>query len=162
MIRKIARVVCATILCFAFFVAGNIAAHAGPYIYPNKGQSAEQQKKDMYECYLWASKQTGFDPAKQAQAAPPTQQQSRRGGVIRSTGRGAAIGLAVGAIADDKEKGVKIGAASGALIGGFRRRGRMRRGQHAQQQQRARYDAAQKEYDRAHGACLSGRGYTVR
>ena len=50
------------------------AALAQQYVYPAKGQSAEQQKKDEYECHQWAVKQTGFDQTKApppAAAAPP-------------------------------------------------------------------------------------------
>jgi hypothetical protein len=32
------------------------------FVYPNKGQSADQQAKDRYECHRWAVDQTGFDP----------------------------------------------------------------------------------------------------
>ena len=32
------------------------------YVYPNKGQSAEQQAKDRYECHLWAVSASGIDP----------------------------------------------------------------------------------------------------
>ena len=32
------------------------------YVYPNKGQSAETQANDEYECYRWAASQTGYDP----------------------------------------------------------------------------------------------------
>ena len=45
------------------------------YVFPQKGQSADQQKKDEYDCHTWAVKQTGFDPtvaqapAQQAAAA---------------------------------------------------------------------------------------------
>jgi hypothetical protein len=31
-------------------------------VYPNNGQSSEQQSKDRYECYHWAANQSGFDP----------------------------------------------------------------------------------------------------
>jgi len=37
--------------------------------YPAKGQSAEQQSRDRYECHSWAVSQSGFDPAG-AQTAP--------------------------------------------------------------------------------------------
>ena len=67
------------------------------YVYPNAGQSAEQQATDRYECHRWAVDQTGFDPT-------------------RADG-----GVAPDAVAD---------AASA--------------------------------YRRAEGACLQGRGYTVR
>jgi hypothetical protein len=32
------------------------------FVYPKKGQTAEQQAKDRYECHRWAVEQTGFDP----------------------------------------------------------------------------------------------------
>jgi hypothetical protein len=32
------------------------------YMYPEKGQSDEQQATDRYECHKWAQDQTGFDP----------------------------------------------------------------------------------------------------
>jgi len=37
--------------------------------YPAKGQSAEQQSRDRYECHSWAVSQSGFDPAS-ARTAP--------------------------------------------------------------------------------------------
>ncbi|WP_245891018.1 hypothetical protein [Stutzerimonas kunmingensis] len=37
--------------------------------YPAKGQSAEQQSRDRYECHIWAVSQSGFDPAS-ARTAP--------------------------------------------------------------------------------------------
>lgn len=33
------------------------------YVYPARGQSAEVQANDEYECHRWAVSQTGFDPA---------------------------------------------------------------------------------------------------
>lgn len=33
------------------------------FVYPAQGQTEEQRDRDMYECYLWASEQTGFDPS---------------------------------------------------------------------------------------------------
>lgn len=67
------------------------------YVYPNAGQSDEQQSTDRYECHRWAADQTGFDPTR------------ANGGVAPE---------AAGQAADD--------------------------------------------YRRAEGACLQGRGYTVR
>lgn len=32
------------------------------YVYPNQGQSEEQQAKDRYECHRWAVHETGIDP----------------------------------------------------------------------------------------------------
>ena len=39
------------------------------FVYPSEGQSDEQRDKDRYECYLWASDQTGFDPIESTQNA---------------------------------------------------------------------------------------------
>lgn len=33
------------------------------FVYPKEGQSDEQRDRDRYECYVWASGQTGFDPS---------------------------------------------------------------------------------------------------
>ena len=51
---------------------GQVQALGGElYIYPNKGQSAEQQARDRYDCHTWAVQQTGVDPTR-AQASTPT------------------------------------------------------------------------------------------
>jgi hypothetical protein len=138
-----------------------------PIIYPNKGQSPEQQEKDKYECYTWAKGQTGFDPMQVPTAtAPPPGQEAPQGGVVRGAARGALVGVAAGAIAGDAGKGAAIGASSGALIGGMRRHDQQRQQQQAQQQweqeQAANYANQRNNYNRAYGACLEGRGYTVK
>jgi hypothetical protein len=140
---------------------------AKAYIYPNKGQTPEQQQKDEFECYTWARQQTGFDPMQQPRASsPPPQREAPKGGVARGAVRGGLTGLAVGKIAGDSNKGWKVGAVGGGLIGGMRRRDQVRKQQHAEQQwaqeQAAQYRRARNEYDRAHAACLGARGYTVR
>jgi len=68
--------------------------------------------------------------------------------------RGAALGAVGGAIAGDAGKG----AAAGAAIGGLHTVMSDRRANEAQQQA---YSASTQTYDRAYGACLQGRGYTV-
>ena len=42
-----------------------------PVVYPAKGQSAQQQKKDDGACYSWAKSNTGIDPAVVAQTSAP-------------------------------------------------------------------------------------------
>jgi hypothetical protein len=32
------------------------------FLYPENGQTAEQQSVDRYECHTWSKTQTGFDP----------------------------------------------------------------------------------------------------
>jgi hypothetical protein len=138
-----------------------------PIIYPNKGQSAEQQEKDKFECYNWAKSQTGFDPMQvpTATTAPP-QQGGRQSSAVKGAAGGALVGVTAGAIAGDAGKGAAIGASSGALIGGMRRRDQQRQQQQAEQQwaeqQATSYANQRNNYNRAYGACLEGRGYTVK
>ena len=138
-----------------------------PIIYPNKGQSAEQQEKDKFDCYTWAKDQTGFDPMQVPTAtAPPPGQQPPQSSAVRGAAGGALAGVAIGAIAGDAGKGAAIGAASGALVGGMRRRDQQQQQAQAQQQweqeQAANYANQRNNYNRAYGACLEGRGYTVK
>lgn len=120
------------------------------YVYPARGQSPEQQQKDVAECHAWAAQQSGVNPAAMPPATAPPQ-----GQMVRGAGRGAAVGAVGGAIAGDAGKGAAIGAASGALIGGMRRMDQQRAAQQAQAQ-------AATAYNRANAACLEGRGYTVK
>lgn len=157
--------VCGTLLLF--FGAGVALADQELIVYPSKGQSQKQMEKDKYDCYTWAKKQTGFDPMAQPTAsAPPPQQEAPRGGVGRGAVRGGVVGLAVGAIAGDAGKGAAIGAASGGLFGGMRRRDQVQQEEQAQEQwaqdQAAQYRQKRHEYNRAYGACLEGKGYTVK
>jgi hypothetical protein len=155
----------------AFFVVGLLTVPPvfaqDPIIYPNKGQDPEQQEKDKYECYTWAKQQTGFDPMQVPTAtAPPPNQETPQGGVVRGAAGGALVGVAAGAIAGDAGKGAAIGASSGALIGGMRQQNQKQQQRQAQQQweqdQAANYANQRNNYNRAYGACLEGRGYTVK
>ena len=138
-------------------------------VFPAKGQSQEQMEKDKSDCYTWAKQQTGFDPMQPpqtAQAQPP-QSQGPSGDRVRGAARGAAIGAVVGEIAnDDAGKGAAAGAAAGTMAGGMKtrqnRRQQEQQQQQASQQQQAAYDQARDTYNRAFGACLEGKGYTVK
>jgi len=142
------------------------------YFYPTKGQSKQQQERDRYECYLWAVKQTGFDPG-QAQLAP-----HQRVDVVPATPPGAetAAGAVTGAVVGsmlsrprDSGQGMVFGAIAGAMLGAASEQAKQE--QAAQIQQRydsrdaanyARLDQQARDYRRAMTACLEGRGYTVR
>ena len=140
-----------------------------PIIYPSGGQSAEQQQKDQGECMAWAQQTTGVNPA----AVAPG-----------SGGRSAAIRLRC-FFQDERVQGAVVGASGRR---GHRRtspaatRGRApgsapssahwpagrtgskistrRRPARSANQQQAQQSLA--TYNRAYGACLEGRGYTVR
>jgi hypothetical protein len=136
-----------------------VAAAQKPIAYPSKGQSEKQQDKDEGECYTWARKSTGIDPATLA-ANPPPQDQSTVGGGERARGaaRGALGGAAIGAIGGDTGKGAGVGAVVGTMAGG--RQARQNRDARNQQAQGAQQDALN-TFNRGYGACMSGRGYTV-
>jgi hypothetical protein len=133
----------------------------GQYIYPSKGQSPQQQDRDRYECHTWAVQQTGFDPTKpqtaQAPSAPPPGRP-----VVKGAARGAAVGAVGGAIAGDAGRGAAAGAAMGGLLGGMKRMDQAKAQGQQQAQQQNMSAQQQAGYERALGACLEGRGYTVR
>src|SRR5262245_57556509 len=130
------------------------------YVYPQRGQSLEQQQRDRFDCHQWAVQQTGFDPTRGAPPPPPTAAPTT--GTLRGAGRGAAVGAIGGAIGGNAGKGAAIGAATGAVFGTMRRNNQIRE----EQSQQAAYSAAvgqeSANYNRALAACLSGRGYTVQ
>ena len=130
-----------------------------PFVYPQKGQSPQQQAKYTAECQAWAQQQTGINPGMQQQQMPV--QSAPTTSPKRGAARGAAIGAVGGAIGGDAGKGAAIGAASGALIGGMRRRDQMQQ-QQAQQQQVQQQQAMQMDtFGRAQATCLGAKGYTV-
>jgi len=137
-----------------------------PFIYPDRGQSPQQEEFDRGQCYSWAVQQSGFDPANPRVAMPPPPPQSApQGGLFRGAAGGAALGAVGGAIGGNAGEGAAIGAAVGGLFG------LMRRAQWVEQdqQQQANYAAQQQSalnqghsnYNRAFGACMAGRGYTI-
>ena len=136
--------------------AGLSAFTAGPslaqqmYIYPQEGQSQEQQNKDRGECEGWARNQTGYDPMVQGGSTGG----SVGGAAVGGAARGALAGAAIGAIAGDAGKGAAIGAAGGGLMGGTRRN-------RSNQQQASNQQAGRDNYNRAFKGCMEGKKYTV-
>jgi len=124
-----------------------------PAVYPAKGQSTQQQKKDDGACYGWAKSNTGIDPAVVAQTPPPPSGPAVGGGErLKGAARGAVVGEIAGGHGGE-------GAAAGALVGGAR----ARKNQAAQQQQAQGQKAQTMDtFYRAYGACMEGRGYTVK
>ena len=146
------------LLIAALFTAG---AAAQTIVYPAKGQSADQQKKDEGECHTWAVGQSKYDPANPppppATAKPPT---TATGTTPGAGARGAARGAVVGEIVSDD-------AGAGAAVGAAAARGQSRRQNNAaaQQQQQAatqQQQAGMATYQKARAACLEGRGYSVK
>jgi hypothetical protein len=136
------------------------------YFYPQQGQSEAQQDRDRYECYLWASRQTGFDPSRRI--AP----REARAAVVPARDPNAdiaaagATGAVIGAIAappGDTGKGALIGAVAGAMLGAVAANAEAKSAPAAQPARiGGRYEQEAAEYRRAMSACLEGRGYSVR
>jgi hypothetical protein len=136
-------------------VVGNTSAQQ--FVYPAKGQSAEQTDRDKYDCYNWAKQQTGFDPSQPTQVASSSSSPKKGGGeVVKGAAVGAGVGAVGGAIAGDAGKGAAIGASTGALLGGIKKNQNKKEQQTEQQQQQAAVAGAKSAYDRAYKACLEG------
>jgi len=139
-----------------------ISQTAKLFVYPSKGQSQQQQKKDEYECYVWAMQQTGIDPLNlpKTQAA---QQSGPTGGAIKGAAKGAAAGAAIGAIAGDAGKGAAIGAAAGGMGGLSQgRRGQAQANQQAQANAAATDAEIKNTFIKAFSVCIEGKGYTIK
>jgi hypothetical protein len=137
------------------------AATAQPIVYPARGQSSTVQSRDDNECRAWARQSTGIDPAALAQqpVAQETGPAAGGGERVRGAARGALGGAAIGAIAGDASQGAGIGAVVGTMSGGRQ----ARRNQAARNEQA--YAGRQEQintYYRAYGACMEGRGYTIK
>ena len=142
----------------ALAAATHVAAQV--VIYPAKGQSAQQQSKDKFECQEWATQQTGFDPLNVPSGS--TTVYAPRGQVVRGGTRGAALGAVGGAVAGNAAKGAAAGAAVGATHGAMKRAD-ARRTADAQAQQLQQSAAQQRgNWDKHVSACMEGRGYTVK
>lgn len=129
---------------------------------PQRGQSADQLRRDRYECHNWAVEQTGQTPVAQSEDREPPSDAKRDKRAERASRAilGAAIGSVVGGIAGSgrgwrhENDSVLTGAAVGAGVGAASA-GKVR--------DKDKTEAAPppSEYLRALSACLEGRGYTV-
>lgn len=158
----------------------------GVFVFGRNNQSPEQQLKDEADCYVAARQQSGIDP----KAPPPplkTEEQKAaeqkaaadnadtpKGGRARGAARGAAGGAAIGAIAGDAGKGAGAGAVAGTMRGGAQQR---QAAAATKQQAAAQVAAEQKKeeeriklahvegqdkFQRAFGACMDARNYSVK
>ncbi len=174
-------------VAFAAFLAGcasqspsSAAAAPAPmpapsptvYLYPMHGQSAAMQDQDQYECYLWARRQTGFDPSlpRRESVAPV------RVMVVPPPGAGVAAGAATGAVIGaavsqpwDTAEGAAVGAIAGAMVGAIADSSRQQQAERIESRENAerarmaaQADAAVFDYRAAMASCLSARGYAVR
>jgi hypothetical protein len=124
-----------------------------------RGQSAEQTRRDRYECHNWAVEQSGEIPAAVPadDTEPSDARRERRARRIDRALAGAAIGAGLGGLVratqhEDASHGVLAGAAVGAAVGAA-----------TAGPSRDAADATSEPsgYLRALTACLEGRGYSA-
>ncbi|MFT7305655.1 MAG: hypothetical protein ACI9P7_000915 [Candidatus Azotimanducaceae bacterium] len=141
------------------------------YIYPASDQDAAALERDRYECYLWASKESGFDPSQvdaleeQQLVRIPVYDNPRKG----ATGKGILLGAIAGVALEDSRDGAALGAIVGSIAGAvIENQGRREAREAAQDQVYALLEhsaavaASNESYRRAFTACLEGREYVVR
>ena len=131
---------------------------------PQRGQSADQARRDRYECHNWAIEQSGETPppaasdddARRDNDSDRDRREERADRAIA----GAAIGGVLGGLFGGRgwhehNRDVLAGAAVGAAVGAGTQ----------SRDERDRKEAAappvQSGYLRALSACLEGRGYSV-
>jgi hypothetical protein len=138
------------------------------YFYPTRGQSVSQQDRDRYECYLWARKQTGFDPSLPQLAPHQRLEINPMPPAGQDIAVGAATGAVLGAVVSPPGRtaeGAAVGAIAGAVVGAASDAARQEQAEQVQQrsdQRAAQIEQQASSYRRAMAACLQGRGYTVR
>ena len=148
------------VIVISFVVGATAALAQEPIVYPAKGQSSQQKAKDDADCRAWAKKDTGIDPVAASAPAPQKTGPATGGGErVRGAARGAVGGAAIGAIAGDAGAGAGIGAVGGTMAGGAKARQKQAaQNQQAQQQQQQTLNT----FFRAYGACMEGRGYSIK
>ncbi len=143
------------------------------YAYPQQGQSPQQMDRDRYECSTWATQQTGFNPS--APNVPPHERVQVVAGA--APGSGVALGAITGGILGaavssprDAGAGLLLGALLGGAVGAGAEASADANAQAAadanvnarQQAQAAQIERRASDYRRALGACLEGRGYSIK
>ncbi len=155
------RIISSAVASVFLLTVSSAMAQSNPFVYPQKGQTKAQQEKDEFECHKWAKEQTGFDPMAAPSSSAATEP-APKGGALRGAAKGAALGAIGGAIAGNAGKGAAIGAGVGGAGGALRQRGQVKEQEQARQAEASSQSAQRSQYQRAFGACMEGRGYTVK
>ena len=156
--RRVPVAAAAAMLAVSAVGSASAADLASLIVVPEQGQSAEQTRRDRYECHNWAVGESGTVPQQQDAA---DRNDERRGRRLNKIAIGAAVGAALGGLArdrggrryrDDVGDGVLGGAVLGAAAGAVA-------GQVAENRREASDEDS--DYIRALEACLAGRGYSL-
>jgi hypothetical protein len=130
-------------------------------VIPQRGQSADQARRDRYDCHNWAVEQTGESPVAaptRDHAEQSSEEREKHAERVNRVISGAMIGAGLGGLVratqnEDPANGVLAGAAVGAAIGAATGREKERKEE--------RKAAGPSDYLRALTACMEGRGYSV-
>ncbi len=141
------------LLALGFVATGSAADEldlAALVVTPERGQSAEQMRRDRYECHNWAVDQSGVIPA----APGARDERHARGERAARVISGATLGGTLGGLVRSAQgkrsaNGVLAGAAIGAGVAAAT--GRDHDG----------LDEDSRSYLRALSACMEGRGYSI-
>jgi hypothetical protein len=143
----------------ALFMAFGAAAQK-PIVYPAKGQSMQQFRTRTRASAMCGPSRTPHRSPVAASGSPRPDIEHRWWRARQGALRGALGGAVIGEIAsDDAGKGAGIGAVLGTMRGGRDARHKQQtREQQAQGQQQDQVNT----FYRAYGACMEGRGYTIK
>jgi hypothetical protein len=141
----------------------SFAKSLGIYVFPAKNQNQATQDKDDAACYKWAVEQSGVDPLNPTKVEAAKVDTSPDGTAVVGAAKGAAAGVAIGAIAGDAGKGAAIGAVVGGLAGRRAKKAGDAQEQQANNQAAANQQTAMSDsFKKAFTVCLEGKGYTVK
>jgi hypothetical protein len=143
------------------------AASLSMVVYPSGSQTPSQQTKDESECYTWSRQTTGIDPTNPMADVQRSEAAATQGQGVAAGGgaaRGAAAGALLGNLADEDAGEY---ALAGAALGSIRGARKANKQNVEAQNQAATQDQAKagervQFFKNAFGACMEGRGYTVK
>lgn len=150
-------------------VSIEVAANA-LYIYPANGQDGKTEARDRYECYVFASQRSAYDPTTGTQ--PPVEAvkvriepNSRDGATLAGT----IVGAAAGAVITGDSEGAAAGAIAGTVVGAViendgNKRVRDQATEKAESilKEQDRLALQADEYRRLFSQCMTERQYVVR
>ena len=141
----------------------------GIIVYPAKGQTAQQQEIDEYDCLVWGADQAGVtgksmkEPKAAGQAAAAHVDTAATGAAVKGAAKGAAVGAIFGSISGNAGSGAAYGAAGGALAGrAAKREAKANAAAQAEQKAAAENKAKIDAVKKGMSVCLESKGYTVK
>lgn len=128
-------------------------------IEPQRGQSAQQQNKDAFECYTLARGQSGFDPmAPRRPAVTPTRATEGDGSKTPAGETPSATATAAISGNNANSAGIATGMSGAAVA----EKASPPRLEQPSQEQTPSAQQQRTDYERAVRTCMEGRGYLFK